>query len=229
MPAFGAAVALGAEEIEFDLWCTKDGEIVSSHDSTLERVSDGEGFIYEKTYEELEGLDFGSKFGESFRGLKIVKFEEILQKFAARVVMNVHIKTLSDSYEEEMMKKIVSLDRKYDCEKYVYFMIVHDGVIRQFMNYAPDIPICVGHDSARPWEIVDRAIALGCKKVQLFKSDYYKTRYFNKEMIDYAHKNGIRCNVFYADDPDEAKEYIEMGIDTILTNDYLAIKNALKM
>ncbi|MBO5908657.1 MAG: hypothetical protein J6Q67_02605, partial [Clostridia bacterium] len=229
MPAFGAAVALGAEEIEFDLWCTKDGEIVSSHDSTLERVSDGEGFIYEKTYEELEGLDFGSKFGESFRGLKIVKFEEILQKFAARVVMNVHIKTLSDSYDEEMMKKIVSLVRKYDCEKYVYFMIVHDGVIRQFMNYAPDIPICVGHDSARPWEIVDRAIALGCKKVQLFKSDYYKTRYFNKEMIDYAHKNGIRCNVFYADDPDEAKEYIEMGIDTILTNDYLAIKNALKM
>ena len=48
-------------------------------------------------------------------------------------------------------------------------------------------------------------------------------------MIDYAHKNGIRCNVFYADDPEEAKEYIEMGIDTILTNDYLAIKNALKM
>ena len=28
MAAFGAAVALGASEIEFDLWWTKDGEIV---------------------------------------------------------------------------------------------------------------------------------------------------------------------------------------------------------
>ena len=32
MPAFGAAVAMGAEEIEFDLWYTKDGEIVSIFD-----------------------------------------------------------------------------------------------------------------------------------------------------------------------------------------------------
>ena len=29
-----------------------------------------------------------------------------------------------------------------------------------------------------------------------------------------------------ADDPDEARRYFEMGIDTVLTNDYLAIKNA---
>ena len=48
-------------------------------------------------------------------------------------------------------------------------------------------------------------------------------------MIDKAHENGIRCNVFYADDADEAKKYLEMGIDTILTNDYLYIKNALGM
>ncbi|MBQ1262886.1 MAG: hypothetical protein IIX89_01190, partial [Oscillospiraceae bacterium] len=73
------------------------------------------------------------------------------------------------------------------------------------------------------WAIVDRAIELGCKKVQLFKP------YFNQEMIDKAHENGIRCNVFYADDADEAKKYLEMGIDTILTNDYLYIKNALGM
>ena len=38
MPAFGAAVALGAEEIEFDLWSTKDGVLVSCHDETLERA-----------------------------------------------------------------------------------------------------------------------------------------------------------------------------------------------
>ncbi len=222
MPAFGAAVAMGAEEIEFDLWATKDGEIVSIHDDTLERLSDGNGKVYEYTYEELLKLDFGIKHGEKFKGMKILKFEEILKKFSCHVIMNVHIKTLSDTYDEAAMKKIVSLVRKYDCEKYVYFMISHDGVIRQFKEYAPDIKICVGHLSERKWEIVDRAIELKAQKVQLFKP------YFNKEMIDKAHENGIICNVFWSDDEKEAKEFLDMGIDTILTNDYNLISQVLK-
>ena len=59
MPAFGAAIGLGAEEIEFDLWPTTDGEIVSCHDPVLDRVSDGTGKIYEKTFAELTACDFG--------------------------------------------------------------------------------------------------------------------------------------------------------------------------
>ncbi|MBQ8250067.1 MAG: hypothetical protein IJY93_09370 [Clostridia bacterium] len=93
MPAFGAAVSLGAEEIEFDLWSTKDRVLVSCHDSTLERVSDGSGKIYEHTYEELLALDFGVKHGEKFSGLGITTFEEILKKFAGRVIMNIHVKS----------------------------------------------------------------------------------------------------------------------------------------
>ncbi len=108
MPAFGAAVALGASEIEFDLWATKDGEIVS-----------------------------------------------------------------------------------------------------------------------RPDEIVERAIEHGCYKVQLFR--WADKRYFDKSTVEKAHKAGILCNVFYADDPDEARMYLEWGVDTVLTNDYLAISNALKL
>ena len=101
-------------------------------------------------------------------------------------------------------------------------MIVHDGVIRQFQKYAPDIPICVGHDKERPWEIVDRAIALGAQKVQLYKP------YFNQDMIDKAHGHGIVCNVFYSDDVDEAKRFRGMGIDTILTNEYNLISQAIE-
>ena len=224
MPAFGAAVGLSASEIEFDLWETSDGEIVSCHDITLERVSNGEGKITDRTYAELLQLDFGAKSGERFRGLKIPTFEEILKTFGGRCIMNIHIKTTSDVYSEAAMKKIVALIRKYDCEKHVYFMICHDGVIEQFKNYAPDIPICVGHLGSRPDEIVERAIEHGCYKVQLFKSS--AKRYFDRETVEFAHKNGILCNVFYADDPEEAKMYLEWGVDTVLTNDYLLISNA---
>ena len=47
-------------------------------------------------------------------------------------------------------------------------------------------------------------------------------------MIDKAHANGIICNVFWSDDEDEAKNFIEMGIDVILTNDYNRISQVLK-
>lgn len=223
MPAFGSAIALGAEEIEFDIWSTSDGVLVSCHDSTLERVSNGTGKIYEHTYSELLELDFGIKHGEKFKGLKIRTFEEILQKFASRVIMNIHVKIWDEGFENPMIEQIVALIRKYDCEKHIYFMTTNDEIIKRVTEYAPDLKICVGWNGDKnPMSIVERAIALGAPKVQLFKP------YFNKEVIDKAHANGILCNVFYADDPDEARMYLEMGADTILTNDYLSIYNALK-
>ena len=39
-------------------------------------------------------------------------------------------------------------------------------------------------------------------------------------MIDKAHAHDIRCNVFWSDDVEETKRFLEMGIDTILTNDF---------
>lgn len=223
LPAFGAAVALGAEEIEFDVWATKDGVLVSSHDSTLERVSDGNGKIYEKTYAELLKLDFGFKASEKFHGLKIATFEEILQKFAGRVIVNVHVKIWDYAQQKDYLEEIVGLIRKYDCAKHCYFMTTNDKMIAKAQAYAPDIKCCVGWDgNPEPLSMVKRAIELKAYKVQLFKP------YFTQETVDLAHANGILCNVFWADDPEEAKNYIKMGIDCILTNDYLTIKNALE-
>ena len=223
MPAFGAAVAMGAEEIEFDIWYTKDGEIVSIHDDKLDRVSDGTGKVYDYTYEELLQFDFGVKCSEEFKGMKILKFEDILKKFSCHTIMNIHVKTVNNtcSYDEELLKKIVALIRKYDCEKYVYFMTGNDTLLRQLGELAPDIARCVGGGDDR-WGIVDRAIEMGIGKVQLFKP------YFNREMIDKAHANGIKCNVFWSDDADETKKFLEMGIDTILTNDYNRISQVVE-
>lgn len=222
MPAFGAAIAMGAEEIEFDIWPTKDGVLVSCHDDVLDRVSDGHGKIYEHTYAELLELDFGVKHGEKFRGLKIPTFEEILQRFAGQVIMNIHVKHWDCDFSDPMMEQIVELIRKYDAQKHVYFMTANDKIIRQVMEYAPDIPCCVGWDGNEdPMSMVDRAIALNAYKIQLFKP------YFNAETVKKAHAHGILCNVFWSDDPAETKQFREMGIDTILTNDYNLISQAV--
>ncbi len=211
LPAFGAAVAMGAEEIEFDLWFTKDGEVVSIHDSTLDRVSNGTGKIWDHTLAELEALDFGMKRGERFEGMKIPTFEDILKKFACHCVMNIHLKT--EGAKPEYLDKVVRLIKKYDCEKYVYFMSGRDALLERLQREYPEIARCCGAGDGK-WEIVDRAIKYGCKKVQLFKP------YFDQAMIDKAHENGIICNVFWSDNAEETQKFLDMGIDVILTNDY---------
>ncbi len=94
LPAFASAISLGAEEIEFDLWPTADGEIVVCHDPTVDRTTDSSGSIHEMTAEEVRRCDAGVKFGREFAGVKIPFFEEVLEQFANRTVMNIHIKSL---------------------------------------------------------------------------------------------------------------------------------------
>ncbi len=219
LAAFGAAIAMGAEEIEFDLWFTKDGEVVSLHDSTLERVSNGTGNVWDHTLAELKALDFGAPYAEEFHGMPIATFEEILKKFACHCVMNIHLKTAGA--KPEYLDKVVRLIRKYDCEKYVYFMSGEDALLARLQAEYPDILRCCGGGDGM-WEIVDRAIRYGCQKVQFVKG------YFDQAMVDKAKAHGIVTNVFWSDDPQETEAFLKMGIDVILTNDYHRIAQVVK-
>ena len=227
MPAFGAAVALGAEEIEFDLWMTKDGELVSIHDPTLDRTSNGTGVIGDYTLQQLKSLDFGAKQSEYFKGLKIITFEEILKKFASQTIMNIHVKECEDGRKRLRAKKIADLLYQYDCEQHCYIMSSDFELHEIFREIAPNIHRCMGAFGQEKDHaiLVDKAIEYGCEKVQFYKP-YFK--YFDKSMVDKAHENGIICNVFWSDDEKETEEFLDMGMDTILSNDYLKIKNVVE-
>ncbi len=223
MPAFGAAVALGADEIEFDLWTTKDGVLVSCHDEKIDRISDGVGKISDYTYKELLNFDFGVKCLDGFKGLKIITFEEILKKFACQTIMNIHVKLWEHNAPNTMIEQIIGLIKKYDCEQHVYLTCCNDDIAVKVKEYAPEMRICIGWDGDKnPLSMVERAIKLSAQKIQLYKP------YFNEQTVKMAKEHGIVCNVFYADDEKEALEYLDMGIDTILTNDYLKISKVVK-
>lgn len=55
--AFRGAVALGVEQIEFDVQMSADNVPVIFHDTTLDRVTDGNGPLAEKTLAELKALN----------------------------------------------------------------------------------------------------------------------------------------------------------------------------
>ena len=218
MAAFGAAIALGADEIEFDLRFTKDHIPVAIHDENLERVSNGKGMVSDFTLEELKKLDFGGNYSEKFAGLPIVTFEDILAQFSRQAIFNIHIKSVGSTYPREYLQKIVCLLKKYDAAGHAYFM-ADPEVQLLAAEIAPEIPRCMAAGK-EPLQIVDNAIKYNCQKVQFYMP------YCNQEMIDKAHANGIKCNCFYSDDTAEAVKLLNSGIDTLLTNDYFPVAQA---
>jgi len=219
LPAYGAAVALGAAEVELDLWWTKDGEIVSIHDDTIDRISNGTGSVCDLTYEQLRQYDFGSKQGGAhFRGLRILRFRDVLAKLACQTLLNIHVKM---DPGEAKLAELVDLIRAYDAEKHVYFMTELEGLQQALAKVAPEIPRCMGWSPK--WSFKDhvaKAVEHRCWGLQLFKPN------FDAETVKAAHAAGLRVNVFWSDDPAEAKKFLDWGIDTILTNDYQPIADA---
>lgn len=67
MEAFLAAEMDGADGIELDVQLTADGEIVVIHDLTVDRTTNGSGFVNELTFNEL------SKLKANFHSLHFLK------------------------------------------------------------------------------------------------------------------------------------------------------------
>ena len=136
--------------------------------------------------------------------------------------MNIHVKNLGGEWDDAVLMKAIRLIDEYGARRHVYFMANSTVMQDQLARLAPDIPRCMGNSSdnkSHP-DIVDNAIAHKCRMVQLFKP------YFDQALVDKAKAAGLRVNVFWSDDPDEAKKLLDMGVDTILTNDYQPISSA---
>ncbi|MBR7098239.1 MAG: hypothetical protein IKC59_02395 [Clostridia bacterium] len=189
LPALGSAVALGVEELSLEL-CRNENGILSV----------------------CEHPD-----GGTFKKLKAPVFEEILRKFAGRVIINVQI---DQCVSDKTVREIVSLITRYDCALHIYLTSASIETIGCVRKYAPSLPICLDWDgSATAATVLERAIAIGAKKMQL------PAFCWNKETIERAHANGIRCILCHADDLMQAKAYLDMGIDTLLTDDCLSFSH----
>lgn len=132
MPAFALAVAMGAQEIELDLWPSKDGDLIVCHDSRVDRTTDGKGVIGEMTTKEIRALDAGSWFSPAFKGVKMPLFEEVLDLLGGKVLLNIHIKspTCTEVQSERMSAR---------CKAWSHFYIHHIETLPPFATGIEDV------------------------------------------------------------------------------------------
>lgn len=223
MPAFGAAVALGADEIEMDIWPSKDGEWVVCHDPAVDRTSDGHGLLRDLTLDEIRGMDAGGWFGPHFTGLRFPVLEEVLRVFTGMAVFNIHVKSFETgcASETEMFRRMVRIIDDTKCRRHVY-LAGDENVLALAISMEPGIPRCC-LAGKKDGTIVEKAIEYKCEKIQITKG-------FPEEntIIKAARDQGIRCNLFWSDNPAEAERYLRSGIDAVLTNDLLHVMHAVR-
>lgn len=206
LPAFAAALSLGADEIEFDVRLTRDNELIVSHDNTLDRISDGVGKLNTFTLAELKELNIGVRRGW------VVPFctaEEVFAQFAGKLIFNIHLKEHGE--EGYLIRELCRLADKYSARDSIYFA-GSPAELAWMQKIAPDIPRTAIQLPKDQIGIYEMAKTYDCSRVQFWLG------MFDRELIDRLHGEGIRCNLFYADTPEDYRKYFDMGIDTLLTN-----------
>jgi glycerophosphoryl diester phosphodiesterase len=94
--AFDRAIEEGADGIETDVHLSSDGKLVIIHDETVNRTTDGEGRVFDKTLAELKKLDAGAYFSEKYLNERIPTLEEVVNLLIRRNyqgIFNLELKT----------------------------------------------------------------------------------------------------------------------------------------
>ncbi|DAC27773.1 MAG TPA: glycerophosphodiester phosphodiesterase [Candidatus Thalassarchaeaceae archaeon] len=88
MVAFEGAAMIGVDMLEMDFQLTSDNRLITMHDDTVDRTTNGTGLVIDMTLEEILNLDASAKFTNLTGGnpwndshLSPVTIEDILDRF----------------------------------------------------------------------------------------------------------------------------------------------------
>ncbi len=116
--SFERALALGVDAIETDIRTTSDGELVLLHDTHLERTTDGSGPICETPWVVVNELDAGSWFGADFRGARVPRLRDTLERYGRCTCWALEIK--QTGIEIQLVELIRQLGL-FDCVTFTSF------------------------------------------------------------------------------------------------------------
>jgi len=226
LPAFVSAAKLGVDCIETDVHLTKDGVCVIWHDDTVERLTDDNGLVSDKTYKELVIMDAGNMFtmddGKTFpfrkKGVTIATLDEVL-KTLPDMRFNVDLK----DNNVELINEFARVVRKNNAENRVLGASFHNKIIKKIRIIIPEIATSFSQAEMRTIVILDKIGMLRLHgKFKAFAAQIpeysNKTRVLTKSLIKNFHKKGVLVHVWTVNKKSDMVRLFEMGIDTVMTD-----------
>ena len=137
--AFQKALEEGVDGIENDVQLSKDGHIVIMHDESVDRTTNGKGWVKDLTLAELKELDASEKFGSQFGVQRVPTLREYLELVKDQpVITNIEMKTGVFEYLE-MEQMLVDMLREYKLEDRVLITSFNHFTIMRMKERAPEI------------------------------------------------------------------------------------------
>lgn len=133
------ALELGGSIIEMDIHQSADGVLYVIHDDTVDRTTDGSGKISELQSSEIDRLDAGRWFDESFKGEPVPRLDEYLKRFAKDAGFYLEVKQADCRNVAQIVDDLDIAERCFTCSfdpEMREQMIIHAPSVRRMIHWS---------------------------------------------------------------------------------------------
>ena len=230
MEAFQGAVDLGYRYLETDLHITADGVLVSFHDDSLERTTDGSGPIGSRTWDELRQLDAGYNFAPHQRfprrdkGATVPRLDEVVTTFP-EVRLTPDLKqagleeTLAHFLRDEKLEDRVIVG-SFSGRRLARFREASAGRVATSAGPAETLAIWTAARFGR--RIRTKADALQVPDEVAF------VNLPDRKLLQAAAGGGLQVHVWTVNDPAQMSQLLEIGVHAIITDRPDTLKQLLQ-
>ncbi|MCI5060711.1 MAG: glycerophosphoryl diester phosphodiesterase [Alphaproteobacteria bacterium] len=209
-----AASDLNVTWVEFDVKLTSDGIPVLFHDDTLERTTNGSGNMADTPYAELQNLECGSWFADSFTGIKIPTLEEAVEVCLQHDLgMNVEFKPCPGREKETAEIALDHLSQIWDENDKLLISSFQHVCLEAARDMMPDWNrgLLLGGEELDPkWK--DLADYLDVKTVNV------GSNLAKREVIEDIIDEDLHPLIYTVNDPMEARKYQSWGVASMFSD-----------
>ena len=217
LEAFKLAMDMGADGFELDVHLSKDGELVVIHDETVDRTTDGTGFVGEMTLAELKALD-ASNHKEAYKGAKIPTLAEVYDLIRdTNHIVNVEIKT-DNIFYPRLEEKVLALEKEKGMEGRIVYSSFNHYTVKKIRQLAPDaqIGMLFGDVLVEPY---DYCKSLGANLLHPSKANLNVPGFAEK-----AKEAGLGMNVWTVNEVEYMEKCLACGAGIVTNYPDIAVK-----
>jgi len=211
MVSFKACEKFRADGIELDVQLTSDGEIVVIHDETINRTSNGKGYVKDFTLSQLKQFDFSNKFKNKVGFCEIPTLKEVFD-WAQSNDFSINIELKNDKFTYHgLEERVINLIRQYEMEKRVILSSFNHKSMFKIHLMAPDLETAVLYYKKKnePWKLAEEFKA---------KAIHPNYKSITDEQIIETLKHQIAVRPYTVNDPEIMKRLIALNCTAIITD-----------
>lgn len=211
LEAFRKAAEMKADGVELDVQMSKDGELVVIHDETVNRVSDGKGYVKDYTYEELRALDVSGSM-PGYGTVHIPTLEQVLEELKPTgLEVNIECKTGIFFYPG-LEEKVVKLVRDMNMTERIWCSSFNHESVLKVKKICPEMKtgFLIGDIIV---DVADYAKRYG---VQALHPALYHMQ--DEGLLERCRRNGLAVHVWTVNEREYIGRLGKAGADACITN-----------